>query len=104
MKRKGAIAWIKDESTPRLRSWEEFYRNRHQHDKVVRSTHGVNCTGSCSWNIHVKNGVVVRILRSLAPPSVWEYDKTFVGSLKAAEAFLWSVDNGLIAQFTAGIL
>lgn len=51
-----------------------------------------------------ENGVVVRILRSLAPPSVWEYDKTFVGSLKAAEAFLWSMSNGLQAQFTAGVL
>ena len=25
---------------------------------MVRSTHGVNCTGSCSWNIYVKNGIV----------------------------------------------
>jgi nitrate reductase alpha subunit len=40
------------------RSWEEFYRNRWQHDKVVRSTHGVNCTGSCSWKIYVKGGIV----------------------------------------------
>lgn len=40
------------------RAWEKFYRNRWQHDKVVRSTHGVNCTGSCSWKIFVKNGVV----------------------------------------------
>jgi len=40
------------------RSWESLYRNRWQHDKVVRSTHGVNCTGSCSWKIFVKNGVV----------------------------------------------
>jgi nitrate reductase alpha subunit len=24
----------------------------------VRSTHGVNCTGSCSWKIYVKNGLV----------------------------------------------
>lgn len=40
------------------RAWEKFYRNRWQHDKVVRSTHGVNCTGSCSWQIFVKNGVV----------------------------------------------
>jgi nitrate reductase alpha subunit len=24
----------------------------------VRSTHGVNCTGSCSWKIYVKGGVV----------------------------------------------
>lgn len=40
------------------RTWEESYRNRWRHDKVVRSTHGVNCTGGCSWNIHVKNGLV----------------------------------------------
>ena len=31
------------------RNWEDSYRARWQHDKIVRSTHGVNCTGSCSW-------------------------------------------------------
>ncbi len=25
---------------------------------MVRSTHGVNCTGGCSWNVHVKDGIV----------------------------------------------
>ena len=40
------------------REWESFYRDRWQHDRVVRSTHGVNCTGSCSWKIHVKDGIV----------------------------------------------
>ena len=40
------------------RDWEDGYRQRWQHDKVVRSTHGVNCTGSCSWKIFVKNGLV----------------------------------------------
>jgi nitrate reductase / nitrite oxidoreductase, alpha subunit len=40
------------------RSWEESYRKRWQHDKIVRSTHGVNCTGSCSWKIYVKNGII----------------------------------------------
>ncbi len=40
------------------RDWENGYRSRWQHDKVVRSTHGVNCTGSCSWKIYVKNGLV----------------------------------------------
>jgi len=40
------------------RSWEDGYRRRWQHDKVVRSTHGVNCTGSCSWKIYVKDGLV----------------------------------------------
>jgi len=40
------------------RQWEEGYRQRWQHDKIVRSTHGVNCTGSCSWKIYVKGGIV----------------------------------------------
>ena len=40
------------------RSWENAYRSRWQQDKVVRSTHGVNCTGSCSWRIFVKNGLI----------------------------------------------
>src|SRR5450830_275746 len=40
------------------RTWEDAYRNRWQHDKIVRSTHGVNCTGSCSWKIYVKGGIV----------------------------------------------
>ncbi len=40
------------------RGWENAYRQRWQHDKIVRSTHGVNCTGSCSWQIYVKNGLV----------------------------------------------
>ncbi len=44
--------------TEESREWEHGYRNRWQHDKIVRSTHGVNCTGSCSWKVYVKNGLV----------------------------------------------
>ena len=40
------------------RRWEDTYRGRWRFDKIVRSTHGVNCTGGCSWKIHVKNGLV----------------------------------------------
>ncbi len=40
------------------RSWEDSYRQRWQFDKIVRSTHGVNCTGSCSWKVYVKHGLV----------------------------------------------
>lgn len=40
------------------REWEDMYRQRWSHDKVVRTTHGVNCTGSCSWKVFVKNGVI----------------------------------------------
>ncbi|MCV0425673.1 MAG: nitrate reductase subunit alpha [Roseibium sp.] len=45
-------------TTNESRSWEDSYRKRWQHDKVVRSTHGANCTGSCSWKIYVKGGIV----------------------------------------------
>jgi len=45
-------------TTEEDRKWEEAYRKRWQHDKVVRSTHGANCTGSCSWKIYVKGGIV----------------------------------------------
>lgn len=40
------------------RRWEDIYRRRWAHDKVVRTTHGVNCTGSCSWNVFVKQGII----------------------------------------------
>ncbi|WP_371811495.1 nitrate reductase subunit alpha [Sporosarcina sp. Te-1] len=40
------------------RDWENMYRQRWSHDKVVRTTHGVNCTGSCSWKVFVKNGII----------------------------------------------
>lgn len=40
------------------RRWEKLYRQRWSHDKVVRTTHGVNCTGSCSWNVYVKQGII----------------------------------------------
>lgn len=45
-------------TTDENRDWERAYRNRWAHDKIVRSTHGVNCTGSCSWKIYVKRGLV----------------------------------------------
>jgi nitrate reductase alpha subunit len=62
------MSWIKDMISPKTRSWEEFYRNRWQHDKVVRSTHGVNCTGGCSWNIYVKQGIVTWEMQALDYP------------------------------------
>jgi hypothetical protein len=46
-------------------------------------------------------GVVVRILRSLAAADAWTYQRGFVGSMRAAEGFLWDKKLGLKAQFTA---
>ena len=62
------MSWIEDIISPDTRKWEEFYRNRWQYDKVIRSTHGVNCTGGCSWNIHVKEGIVVWEMQALDYP------------------------------------
>ncbi|QNT78183.1 nitrate reductase subunit alpha [Entomobacter blattae] len=45
-------------TTQDSRAWEDAYRKRWQQDKIVRSTHGVNCTGSCSWKVYVKGGLV----------------------------------------------
>ncbi|MEZ5776970.1 MAG: nitrate reductase subunit alpha [Paracoccaceae bacterium] len=56
--RKDTFADGHGQTTIENRDWEDTYRNRWRHDKIVRSTHGVNCTGSCSWKIYVKSGIV----------------------------------------------
>ena len=52
------------------RGAEEFYRERWRHDKVVRSTHGVNCTGSCSWRVFVKDGIITWETQAVDYPSI----------------------------------
>ncbi|SVC76841.1 uncharacterized protein METZ01_LOCUS329695, partial [marine metagenome] len=47
------------------RSWEEFYRKRWSYDYSVRSSHGVNCSMACSWEVFVKDGLIC-----------WELQKT----------------------------
>ncbi|HWT33157.1 MAG TPA: nitrate reductase subunit alpha [Microbacterium sp.] len=52
------------------RAGDVFYRDRWSHDKVVRSTHGVNCTGSCSWKVYVKDGIITWEVQQTDYPSV----------------------------------
>ena len=52
------------------RGADDFYRDRWSHDKVVRSTHGVNCTGSCSWKVYVKDGIITWETQQTDYPSV----------------------------------
>ena len=52
------------------RDADSFYRDRWSHDKVVRSTHGVNCTGSCSWKVYVKDGIITWETQQTDYPSV----------------------------------
>ncbi len=68
----------KNEISPDLRTVHKvggreadvFYRDRWSHDKVVRSTHGVNCTGSCSWKVYVKDGIITWESQETDYPSV----------------------------------
>ncbi|OLS27118.1 MAG: Respiratory nitrate reductase 1 alpha chain [Candidatus Heimdallarchaeota archaeon LC_3] len=64
------MKWIQELIKPDMRKWEEFYRNRWQYDKIVRSTHGVNCTGGCSWNVYVKEGIITWELQAVDYPKL----------------------------------
>jgi nitrate reductase alpha subunit len=52
------------------RRGDAFYRDRWSHDRVVRSTHGVNCTGSCSWKVYVRDGIITWEAQQTDYPSV----------------------------------
>ncbi len=52
------------------RGWEDLYREEFKWDRVVRSTHSANCTGSCSWMVYVKDGVMVREEQSADYPRI----------------------------------
>jgi len=43
-------------------------------------------------------GVRVRILSALCPPDDWHAAQGYIGALRQAEAFVWSKDEGLLAQ------
>ena len=62
------MSWIQDIVNPQRRQWEDFYRNRWEYDKIVRSTHGVNCTGGCAWQVYVKNGIITWEMQALDYP------------------------------------
>lgn len=64
------MSWFQDIFNAKERNWEEFYRNRWQHDKAVRSTHGVNCTGGCSWMVYIEDGIITWELQALDYPSL----------------------------------
>ena len=60
---KNSSRWFRVMDEPR--DWESFYRRRWSYDKSVRTSHSVNCSGSCSWEVFVKDGMIT-----------WELQKT----------------------------
>ena len=59
----GGSRWFRVADEPR--DWEDFYRERWSYDRSVRTSHSVNCSGSCSWEVFVKDGLIC-----------WELQKT----------------------------
>lgn len=49
------------------------------------------------------NGVSVDYLPSLSGTDAWHFRKGYVGNPKAAEAWLWSADEGCVAEFFARV-
>ena len=58
----GAAAAQGAPAIPPYRTWEDVYRQKWVWDRVVRSSHFVNCwyQAHCAWDVFVKDGVVWR--------------------------------------------
>lgn len=41
-------------------AWEDLMRRKWTWDRVVHGTHGTNCSGTCAFNVYVRNGIVWR--------------------------------------------
>ena len=48
-------------------------------------------------------GVIVRYLSSLTGTEEWHHKKGYVGQIKAADAFIWNDESGMIAHLNANI-
>jgi hypothetical protein len=48
-------------------------------------------------------GCMVRFLRSVGTSDKWHYDNGYLGVPKTAEAFIWTLNNGMKANFTTNI-
>ncbi len=49
-------------------------------------------------------GVTVRYLSSLTGTEEWHHKKGFIGSIKAADAFIWNDEAGLIAHLNSNLI
>jgi len=70
--RRGPEALAAPLPLPDYRSWEDVYRAKWAWDKVVRSSHWVNCwyQAHCAWNVYVKDGMVWREEQAADYPQV----------------------------------
>ena len=76
--------------------YKEFHLG-HQHRKLSVK-HTIK-----SDLLHEELGVVIRSMSSLAGTDAWHHTMGYVGPTRAAEAFLWNKDSGLIGNFNINI-
>jgi len=48
-------------------------------------------------------GITIRYMASLSGTDAWHFKKGYVGTKKAAEAYLWNAESGFIGQFNVNI-
>lgn len=76
--------------------YKEFHLG-HQHRKLsVKHVVKSNLT-------HEELGIVVRSMASVAGTDAWHHTMGYVGPVRAAEAFLWNKETGLIGNFNVNI-
>ncbi|MBI3784484.1 MAG: molybdopterin-dependent oxidoreductase [Deltaproteobacteria bacterium] len=68
----GGAALAESPPLPDYRGWEDVYRQKWAWDKVVRSSHFVNCwyQAHCAWDVYVKDGLVWREEQAADYPKV----------------------------------
>jgi hypothetical protein len=70
---------------------------------------------ACAWreihtgHVHHRRlielkGAAIRTLPSLRPPCAWSAENGFIGSIRAAESYIWNRNEGLIGTATYSIL
>ena len=67
--------WAQEGAAPPIppyRTWEDVFRNKWRWDKIVRSSHFVNCwyQAHCAWDVYVKDGIVWREEQAADYPAI----------------------------------
>lgn len=57
-----SVADLTTKPVPEYNDWKDIFRQQWSWDKVVRSTHHLNCwtQAHCAWDVYVKDGLVFR--------------------------------------------
>ena len=79
--------------------FKEFHVGHFHHRKDFKYT-----TVNKQKELTEDQGVTVRYLSSLSGTDDWHYKKGYVGNIKAAQAFIWNDETGLIANINSNLV